>query len=109
MASKAYLVMDQGADFSATITLTDDAGNLINIKDFTGRSQFRKSYTSSNYKEFGVSLDSNTSTITLTMNSANTANVVAGRYVYDLEVISSANVVSRLLEGILTVTPQVTK
>ena len=31
MATKANLVMDQGAEFSATITLTDEAGNLIDL------------------------------------------------------------------------------
>ena len=38
-----------------------------------------------------------------------TANVVAGRYVYDVELVDGGGVVTRLLEGIVTVTPQVTK
>jgi hypothetical protein len=109
MASKANLVMDQGAEFSATITLTDNAGQLIDLNYFTGRSQMRKSYTSSSYKSFNVALDANNATITLTMDSANTNTITAGRYVYDLEVINSSNLVSRILEGIVTVTPQVTK
>ena len=43
------------------------------------------------------------------MNAATSANVVYGRYVYDCELTSSGNTVSRLVEGIVTVTPQVTR
>jgi hypothetical protein len=35
--------------------------------------------------------------------------MAAGRYVYDVEIISAANVISRLVEGIATVTPEVTR
>jgi hypothetical protein len=43
------------------------------------------------------------------MNAVTSANVTPGRYVYDCELTSSSNVVSRLVEGIVTVTPQVTR
>jgi hypothetical protein len=43
------------------------------------------------------------------MNAANTSSITAGRYVYDLEVTDTNNVISRLVEGIVTVTPQVTR
>jgi len=109
MATKANLVMDQGADFSATITLTDEFGNLIDLSGYTGRSQMRKFYTSNTYYTFDVTLNANTASILLTMSAANTNQISSGRYVYDLEVISGGSVVSRILEGIVTVTPQVTR
>jgi hypothetical protein len=109
MATKANLVMDQGADFSATITLTDESGNLIDLSGYTGRSQMRKFYTSNTYYTFDVTLNANTASILLTMSAANTNQISSGRYVYDLEVISGGSVVSRILEGIVTVTPQVTR
>jgi hypothetical protein len=43
------------------------------------------------------------------MPAANTANLSAGRYVYDLKITSPANVVSRVVEGIVTVLPSVTR
>jgi len=43
------------------------------------------------------------------MSANTTANVVAGRYVYDVELVDSGNVATRLIEGIVTVTPQVTR
>lgn len=109
MASKANLVMDQGSNFNVTITLTDENGNLIDLSGFTGYGAMRKSYSSINATSFGVSLNSTGGTITLTLDSQNTAAVTPGRYVYDIDVISSANVVSRILEGIVTVTPSVVK
>ena len=58
---------------------------------------------------FSVSISSAFGQVTLSMNSATTATITPGRYVYDCELTSSANVVSRLVEGIVTVTPQVTR
>ena len=45
----------------------------------------------------------------MSLNADETSNIVAGRYVYDVEITSSANVTSRIVEGIVTVTPEVTK
>jgi hypothetical protein len=41
------------------------------------------------------------------MTSANTSNIRPGRYLFDVKTINTSNVVSRILEGIVTVTPQV--
>lgn len=109
MATKANLVIDQGSDFSTTITLSDPDGNLIDLSGFTGRSQIRKHYTSLTAVEMGVILDVQTATITLTLSSTQSSNLAAGRYVYDVEITNQANVVSRIVEGIVTVTPQVTR
>ena len=46
---------------------------------------------------------------TLTLSSSATGSLTAGRYVYDVEITSDAAVVSRVVEGIVTVNPQVTR
>ena len=109
MATKANIVIDQGTTFSTSINLTDDNGDPLNLAGYTGRSQMRKHYTSSNSHSFTVTLNEGMGTIELAMTSTQTANIVPGRYVYDVEVVSPANVVSRVLEGIVTVTPEVTR
>jgi hypothetical protein len=43
------------------------------------------------------------------MNSANTANVSPGRYVYDVLITSGSSVKTRIIEGIVTVLPSVTR
>ena len=51
----------------------------------------------------------NAGVITLSLTATETAALTAGRYVYDLEMVSSGGQVTRLLEGICTVTPEVTR
>jgi hypothetical protein len=109
MATKANIIIDQGTTFSTSIYLTDDNGDAIDLTGYTGRSQMRKHYTSSNSQSFTVSLNSSLGIVTLSLSSSQTANLVAGRYVYDVEIINSSNVVSRIVEGIVTVTPEVTR
>jgi hypothetical protein len=110
MATKANLVIDQGTTFSATITMTDDNGNLIDLSAYTARSQIRKHYTSTTAVNFTTEITVSTAEITLSLTDVQTANLTAGRYVYDVEVVDSyANTVSRVVEGIVTVTPNVTR
>lgn len=107
MAQKLNLVIDQGTTFTTSFTVNDDAGLPINFTGYTGNSQIRKHYTSSNATPFTVSLYSN-GTITLGMSSNTTNGLTAGRYVYDVEV-NSGSQISRVVEGIVTITPQVTR
>lgn len=109
MATKANLVVDQGATYSTSITITDDNDNIYDLTGYTGAAQMRKHYTSSNATSFSVSLEAQTGIVTLSLTAGQTANLTAGRYVYDVEITSSSNVVSRILEGIVTVTPNVTR
>lgn len=108
MATKVNLVIDQGTTFSTSVTFNSEDGTPVNFTNYSGAAQIRKHYTSSNSVSFSVSL-TNTGVVTLALTANQTSNLVAGRYVYDLEVTDSANVISRLIEGIVTVTPNVTK
>jgi len=108
MAAKVNIVIDQGTTFNTTYTIHDAIDEPIDFTGFTANSQIRKSYSSSNSYVFDVSL-SNTGLVTLFMNVATTSSINAGRYVYDVEVESLSGVRSRIVEGIVTVTPQVTK
>jgi hypothetical protein len=108
MATKLNLYIDQGSDFETSIEVTDDDGEAIDLSTFTGRSHIRKHYTSSTFYTFSVSTSSGGS-ITLIMSANTSTNIPAGRYVYDLELVSSANVVSRVVEGIVTISPEVTR
>lgn len=109
MATKANIIIDQGTTFSTDIYLTDDNGDAIDLTGYTGASKMRKHYTSSNSQSFTVALNSSNGYVTLSLSSTQTSNLTPGRYVYDVEVVSSSNVVSRIVEGIVTVTPEVTR
>ena len=109
MAIKANIVIDQGTDFETVINVTDENGDIVDLSGYTGAAQMRKHYTSSAQTAFTVSITAQSGQVSLSMNSATTNAVSAGRYVYDCELRSSANIVSRLIEGTVTVTPQVTR
>ncbi len=51
----------------------------------------RKHYTSTTYNSFTVAGNAN-GIITVSMNAATSANITGGRYVWDLELVSSGNV-----------------
>ena len=70
----------------------------------------RKHHTSTNAYSFTV--DANTSgangIIIIGMDWETTRTIPSGRYVYDVEMVTS-NVVSRVLEGQVKVTPEVSR
>jgi hypothetical protein len=109
MALKANLLIDQGTDFATSIDVTDDDGDIVNLTGYSGAAQMRKHYTSTAQTAFIVTINASDGAVTLSMNSATTGAIAGGRYVYDCELTSSSNVVSRLVEGIVTVNPQVTR
>lgn len=107
MATKLNIVIDQGSTFNSEITVLDDNDEPVDFTNYTTNSQMRKSFSSSTSYAFTV-VGSNTGVITLSMNAATTNAISAGRYVYDVEVESSG-IRSRLIEGIVVVSPQVTR
>ena len=112
MAAFVELYMDQGATFTNVINITDDVTNVsVNLSNYLVRSQMRRSYYSINASaEIVCSVtDASNGEITMSMTASNTANIKAGRYLFDLETEDGNGFVTRVLEGIITVTPQVTR
>ena len=110
-AAYSNLLMEQGATFNTTITLDDVYGETYNLIGFTASSQMRKSYYSSNATAvFTTTINSGTGTISLALAANTTANIAPGRYVYDTRIINTSdNTVTRILEGIVDVSPSVTR
>lgn len=109
MAIKANLIIDQGADYSTTINVTDDDDTVIDLTGYTGAAQMRKHYTSVTFYAFDVSINGPLGIVTLSMAANSTNNIPAGRYVYDCELTDTQGKTSRLVEGIVTITPNVTR
>jgi len=110
-AAYQELFLEQGTTFNTSITLDDIDGVPFDLTGVTTKGQIRKSYYSVNTTaEFVVTINSpDTGVILLSLNAPITANIVAGRYVYDVAIKDTANTVTRVLEGIVNVIPQVTK
>jgi len=109
MGTKVNIVIDQGTDFATTVSLTNTAGSQLDLTGMAAASQVRKTFTSSNATAFATALANNNGTLTLSMNNSTTSALSAGRYVYDVELTDSSGIKSRILEGMVTVTPEVTK
>lgn len=110
MATKTNLVIDQGSTFSVTISVLDADGAVVDLTNYTGAAQMRKHYTSTVSTAFVVTLGGANGTVALAMNAATTSNVTAGRYVYDVEITDTNTLsITRIIEGIVTVTPNVTR
>lgn len=109
MAIKSNIVIDQGTDFEVTINIRDANTTVIALTGFTGQAQIRKYYTSSRKYDFNVIVSANTGEVTLAMSAANTAKLTSGRYVYDCVLVSNTSVVSRIVEGIVTINPRVSR
>ena len=110
------LTIDQGATLSLVLTWKDSSENLVNLTGYTARMALRSAFTSSTTvlsltTENGrISLGEVAGTITLTVAAADTAALTAPQTgVYDLELVSGAGVVTRLVQGTFNVTPEVTR
>jgi archaellum component FlaF (FlaF/FlaG flagellin family) len=108
MASKVNIVIDQGTTFNTTYTINDAQGEPIDFTGYTASSQIRKTYTSSTAYDFTVTMTS-LGQVTLSMTADSTGIITAGRYVYDIEVQDLSGIRSRIVEGLVTVTPQVSR
>jgi len=104
------LYIDQGTDYQTTFDLIADDGTPIDITGYSFHGQIKKSYYSANANAtFTVTvIDAANGNTVISLDSANTANIYPGRYVYDIKMKDSSNSTSRILEGIATITPEVT-
>ena len=112
MTAFVELYIDQGTTFNATIELYDDANNVpMNLVNINVASQLRRSYYSANAT---VTLSCNVSNamlgiISVSLNAGQTSNIRAGRYVFDVKTTHISGIVTRPIEGIITVTPGVSR
>lgn len=113
MAEYIELFMDQGADFSTEIYINNENSNTPqNLSGFIVTSQMRKSLVSINATASLVCTVSNTQLgeIVVSLDAGNTANIPAGTYFFDIKTRDTLSMVtSRLIEGIIYVTPAITK
>lgn len=110
MSGFVELIMEQGADFSSSINVKDASGVSSNLTSYTAASQMRKSHYSSTSNGFTVTIPTPlTGNISMSMSHINTANISPGRYVFDLMMTSPDSIVTRVMEGIITVLPNVTR
>ncbi len=110
MATVSNLYIDQGSDFNSIVTLTSQDGTPLELTGYTVKSQFRKSYQSSSATEFQVSVYSAANgQIKISLPASVSTTLNAGRFLYDVEITSFTGERKRVLEGIVVLTPEITR
>jgi len=111
MAAIANLTVDQGTSFTSDVTVKDANGNAFDLTGYTANAKMAKGFASTRTRTTittTVAADATTGVVTLSLTSTVTAGLDAERYVYDLEITqTSSGNVTRVIEGIITVRPQV--
>jgi len=104
------LPVEKNSDFSTTITIADEDNGLpLNLTGFTAQAKLKRSFTSAVAQTFSVEfVDRVAGVLGLSLSSTQTATLTAKRYVYDLVITSPAGVKTRVVEGIVEVSPGVT-
>ena len=110
MASILNQVIDQGATFSKQITVYETDGTTVqNLTGYTVTSQLRKNYTSTaKVTILATAQEPQTDgKIVMSLTADQTAGMKSGRYVYDLQIQKGVEV-KRIVEGVITIRPEVT-
>ena len=111
MASILNQNIDQGSTYSKSITVYQNDGTTIqNLTGYTASSQLRKNYTSTAYTTILATIQTPATNgiIVMSLTAVQTAGMKSGRYVYDLQIKKGVEV-KRIVEGVITIRPEVTK
>lgn len=113
-AGKLNIVIEQGTTFNPVFTYSDENNTPIDLTGYDARMQIRSSKTASTTIDDltvgdGITLGGAAGTITLLISDTDTAAFTFKNAVYDLELISGSGVVTRLLEGSVTLKTETTR
>lgn len=114
MADIYNAIVDQGSDWYLTLQYKDSNGNPVNLTSYTAAMQLRQFFGSTDAAltlttSSGITITGATGTIAIHATATQTAAIAAGNYVYDLEIKSASNIVTRLIQGTITISAEATR
>lgn len=110
MATVSNLFVDAGASYSNIISVAATNGQPLNLTGYSVASQMRKSYQSSTAYNFTASVfNAEQGKVRLQLTPQQSEVIPAGRWLYDVEITSPSGSKTRVVEGIVTVNPQITQ
>lgn len=116
MAAASHdITIEQGATFQMNLVWKDSGGTPINLTGYSARMQVRRTYKadtamlSLTSPDGGITLGGALGTISIVASATQTAAMEPLIGVYDLELVNPSGVVTRLMEGAVTISPEVTK
>lgn len=113
---EAFGDIQKGATFNKQFTLKNSDGTLMNLTGYSCTMHIRKSVGSSTTVLAATSYDTNgfitlggtTGTLQIVIPMDTTKNLPAGKFLYDLFIISSGQVSTKLFEGSVDITESIT-
>jgi len=114
-AATVNLVFEQGADFSHIVGLQNSDGSVFSLVGYTARMQIRELTSSAltlldlNTGNGRITVNGAAGQLTLTVNNTDTSAFTWRSGVYDLEIVSSGGLVTRVMQGNATVNLEVTR
>lgn len=109
MTTQANLYVDQGTDFLIDLDISIDNEN-ITISDKTFFCSFAKLYSSTASANASVTpLVGNNSILEFSINGSTTENLEPGKYVYDVVMISPSGIKLKIIDGLITIIPTITR
>lgn len=112
MATIANFNIDQGSSFTTTVDISTSASGDFQLNTYSARGKIRKSRASASYVSFSCAINENSpiqDNITISLTSAQTKSMKPGRYLYDIEIFTTAGSVIRVLEGQVEVLASMTQ
>lgn len=116
MPATYNFIVYQGTDYAQQLIWRDNGVTPVNLTGFTARMQIRKRVSSETpfieltTENGGITLGGALGTIDLHMTPAQTAALSwRGEAVYDLELVPANGAVTRLMEGKVILSPEVTR
>lgn len=111
-AGKYDITIEQGSDFSLSLTLKQN-GLPRQLAGYTARGSMRKTYDDSVSYDFTFNTLGNDGVIVMEMSHSVTETLDAGYYVYDIEIYTgtgaASDSVTRILQGKATINREVTR
>ena len=114
-ATTYNLTIEQGIPFEQEFLVKNPDDSPKDLTGFTARMQFRTTHSSNNVALSATTVNAKivinpiTSTCKIILSEADTTNLTYSQYVYDLELVDASNKPLRLIEGTVTIKPEVTR
>lgn len=107
MASVVNLFVDQGSDYTLTLTVKDDSGNATDLTGYTVEAYFQK-WTGATqvYKFTPTVTDASAGKVQITLKGSVSDDIPSGRYSYDVVINHASNdITRRVIQGSLVLNP----
>ena len=115
MTARYDFKLNQGTDLTVPFFLTDEQGQPLNLSGYSAQMQLRANgYTGSLVDTLTTSngslqIEPSEGSLSLVFTHEKTEKYPATSLAYDIELISAANQITRVVEGKITVSPEVTR